>query len=89
VSVSFAETVYKCDEGSRTLKGIAAFSEKRAKRSRIERTRKKRRDADDIKTWEKELDTGYEHVSGMATPDTSRAYKLMLIVDFGGHQLSD
>jgi hypothetical protein len=81
--------VFGCDERRRTLKGIAAFSEKRAKRSTIERTRKKQVDADEIKKWEKELDTGYEHVSGISTPTTSSAYKLMLIVDFGGHQLSD
>jgi hypothetical protein len=63
VSVSFSETVCGCDECRRTLKGIAAFSEKRAQRSMIERARKKQRDADEIKKWEKELDMVYERFS--------------------------
>jgi hypothetical protein len=88
VSESFSETVCGCDERRRTLKSIAAFSEKRAKRSTIERARKKQVDADEIKTREKELNTGYERVSVVATPTISCAYKLMLIADFGGHQLS-
>jgi arsenate reductase-like glutaredoxin family protein len=68
VSVSFLKTVCRCDESCRTLKSIAAFSEQRAKRSTIERTRKKQRDADEIKRWERELKMGYEHVSVVATP---------------------
>jgi hypothetical protein len=51
----------------------------------IERARKKQRDADEIKTWEKELTMGYERVSMLATPAIPYAYKLMLIADFGGH----
>jgi hypothetical protein len=68
VSVSFLETVCGCNEWCRTVRGIAAFSEQRAKRSTIERTRKKQRDADEIKRWERELNMGYEHVSVVAAP---------------------
>jgi hypothetical protein len=50
------------------LKSVAAFSEKRAQRSTIERVVKKRRDADEIKRWEKELKMGYERVSVAAIP---------------------
>jgi hypothetical protein len=88
VSEPFSGTIFGCDERCRTLESIAAFSEKRAKRSRIERTRKKRRDADEIKTWEKELKMYYERVSMLATPAVSYAYELMLNVDSGGHRYS-
>jgi hypothetical protein len=88
VSVSFSETACGCDEHSRILKGIAAFSEKRVKRSTFERKRKKQRDADEIQTWDKELEMGYERVSMIATPGISYAYELMLIVDSGGHRYS-
>jgi hypothetical protein len=63
VSVSFSEPVCGCDDRRRTLKGIAAFSEKRAQRSMIERARKKQVDADEIKTWDKELHMAYERFS--------------------------
>jgi hypothetical protein len=69
----------------RTLKRIAAFSERRAKRSIIERARKKQRDADEINKWEKELKMTYECVSVMATYAISYAYELMSIEDSGGH----
>jgi hypothetical protein len=68
----------------RTLKRIAAFSEKRAKRSTIERARKKQRDADEIKTWEKELEIAYGRVSVMVMHAVSYAHKLMLLADSGG-----
>jgi hypothetical protein len=47
----------------RTLKGIAAFSEERAKRSTFDRARKKQSDADEIKKWEKELKMAFERFS--------------------------
>jgi hypothetical protein len=71
-----------------TLKRIVAFSEKRARRSTIKRARKKQKDADEIKTWKKELEMAYERVSVMATPAVSYAHELMLIADSGGHRHS-
>jgi hypothetical protein len=69
----------------RTLKRIAAFSEKRAKRSTIKRAHKKHKDADEIKKWEKDLGMVYERVSVMTTHAISFAHKLMLLADCGGH----
>jgi hypothetical protein len=62
VSVSFVETVFGCDERCRTLENIAAFSEKRAQRSTIERAHEQS-DTDEINTWEKELDMAIERLS--------------------------
>jgi hypothetical protein len=88
VILSFSETLCGFDEYCRTLKSVAAFSEKRAQRSTIERALKKQVDADDTKRWEKELKMGYERVSVMATFVLSYAYVLMLIVDSDGYRHS-
>jgi hypothetical protein len=62
VSVFFSETVSRCDDRCRTLKSIAAFFENRAQRSTIKRAHEQS-DADEIKTWEKELHMAYERFS--------------------------
>jgi hypothetical protein len=63
----------------RTLKGITAFSEERAKRSTFDRARKKQSDADEIEKWEKELKMVYERFSVTTKCAMPFAYALMLI----------
>jgi hypothetical protein len=62
VSVSFSETVLRCDDHCRTLKSIAAFFEMRAKKSTIKRAHEQS-DADEIKKWQEELHMAYERCS--------------------------
>jgi hypothetical protein len=76
-----ADARFGSDERRRTLKNIAMFSEERAKRSTLERTRKKQSDADEIKKWEKELRMAYERFSVTKTLCMPYTHDLMLTSD--------